>query len=107
MSEFKPDIKLKPKTHPLIASLPDFLKDPKNFIPIQRKILKTLETKCSHSDVLEFAKCPVCTENMLKRRKILRDLGFKNPAQYFAWRRVHESIAQRFPLVDWDKKFTA
>jgi hypothetical protein len=38
---------------------------------------------------------------MLDRRKLLKKLGFKNPSQYMAWKKIHTEIKERFPLVDW------
>lgn len=99
----KPDIKFKSKSDPLVAFLPDHLKNPANYEDIQKKILATLKTKCSHSDMLEMSKCQKCTDMMIRRRKLLKELGFKNPAQYMQWRKIHEKIKEKFPLVDWAK----
>jgi hypothetical protein len=104
MPDSKPQIDLKPRLHPLLASLPEHLKNPANFEKIQKAIIDTLQTKCNHGDVLEFAKCKKCTENMLKRRLLLRKLGFRSPSQYFAWRSIHEEIKKRYPLIDWKKE---
>lgn len=90
--------------NPALKGLPEHLKDPANFPDIQSKILATLQSSCGHSELLDFAKCEKCTANMLKRRKLLKQLGFKNPAQYMEWRKTHEEIQRRFPLVDWKKK---
>lgn len=97
----KKDLVLKPKSHPLLAELSDYLKDPGNYMEIKKKILDTLAVGHSHSELLGYASCVTCTANMEKRRKLLRDLGFKNPAQYRAWDKVHTEIAKKFPLVDW------
>lgn len=100
----KPNLTIKPQKNPIFKGMPAFLKDPKNFKNIQRRILETLATNHTHSELLDYASCHTCTDNMLKRRKLLRELGFKNPAQYRAWLRVHEEIKRKFPLVDWEKK---
>lgn len=97
----KPNLNIKPRYNPLISSLPEYLKNPANYEEIRKKILESIMTNCSHSDIQEFAKCPKCTEKMLERRKLLKKLGFKNPAQYRAWQKTHEEIKKRFPLVDW------
>ena len=99
----KPKIDIKPKTSPILASLPEYLKHPKNYENIQRQIIASVQTDCSHSELLEYAKCKKCTQKMLERRYLLKRLGFKNPTQYYAWKRVHENIRERFPLVDWSK----
>ena len=31
----------------------------------------------------------------------MKNYGFKNPKQYFEWRRVHQEIRRRYPLMDW------
>lgn len=87
--------------NPLLKDLPEYLKDPANYMDIQKKILKTILTTCSHTEIAEYAICKKCTKNMLERRRLLKRLGFKNPMQYMAWRRVHEEIKKKMPLVDW------
>ena len=81
--------------------LPEYLKDPANFEDIQKKVFKTLEGTCTHTEIMEMAKCSKCTKKMLERRALLKALGFKNPAQYMAWRKTHAKIRELFPLVDW------
>lgn len=97
-------INLKSKINPLLDSLPEFLKDPANFEKIQKSILMTFISTCGHSEIMDWAKCDKCTKKMLERRKLLKKLGFKNPAQYMAWRKTHEKIKVMYPLVDWKSK---
>jgi len=87
--------------HPLLADLPEFLKNPANYEKIRRLILESIATSCTHSYILEFAKCRSCTEKMLERRALLKRLGFRSPKQFLMWRKVHEKIKERYPLVDW------
>lgn len=94
----KPDIKFASKIDPLLAMLPDFVKDHKNYYKIQKALLETLSCRKSHSDPLDMAKCKKCTENMQVRRALLKKFGFVNSAQYMAWRRIHEEIKKRVPL---------
>lgn len=94
------NIQYKPQVSLLLKDLPDFLKNPANYEDVQKKILNTILTSCNHSEMIDFAKCKKCTKKMLERRKLLKELGFKNAAQYMAWRRVHETIKKRFPLMD-------
>jgi len=98
MTDIKPDTFPKYVPDPLLASLPDHLKDPKNYEKIRRAVLDTLICPTTHSDVVKMAECPKCTENMLVRRKLLKELGFKSPAQYLAWQKVHETIKERVPF---------
>jgi len=97
----KPKLTFKPRVNPLIADLPEYLKNPANFAEIQKKIIASVQTSCTHSDVFEMAKCEKCTKKMLERRKLLKKLGFKNPRQYMEWRKIHEEVRRRFPLMDW------
>lgn len=87
--------------NPLFDGLSAYVKDPKNFFEIQKSIIDTVQTKCTHGDIMEFAKCKICTAKMLERRKLLKKYGFKNAKQYFEWRRVHQEIRRQFPLMDW------
>lgn len=95
------DIDLKPKINPLIDKLPAYLKDPANYEKIQKQIIESFISTCSHGAIVEWAACKKCTDKMLDRRRLLKKLGFKNPAQYFAWKKVHEKIKKMYPLVDW------
>lgn len=101
MSDSKPKITLKPHVTPILAGLSDYLKNPANFETIQKQILETFISTCSHSNPVEWAECPKCTDKMLDRRKLLKKLGFKNAGQYMAWKQVHTTIKERYPLVDW------
>lgn len=89
--------------NPLLAGLPQHLKDPKNFLPVQKALLETLTCGKSHSDPSQMFHCKKCTENMVKRRELMRRLGFKSPQQYMEWRRVHEEIKKRMPLDKYNK----
>lgn len=84
--------------NPLFSGLSDYLKDPKNFEDIQRKIQETIFTSCVHSTMSSYAECAKCTEKMLERRKLLVRLGFKNASQYLKWVEVHKEITRRMPL---------
>lgn len=98
----KPLPKFRP--NPLIASLPEHLKDPANYERIRRAIAETVQTTCTHGSIGEMAACMKCSDNMLVRRKLLKKLGFKNPAQYHAWQKIHNTIKDKFPLADWAKE---
>lgn len=101
MNDQKPKITLKPKTNPLLAGLSDYLKNPANYEEIEKKILSTFISTCGHTDVMQWAGCKKCTDKMLERRKMLKSLGFKSPRQYMAWKKIHQTIRERFPLMDW------
>lgn len=105
--ENKPDIKFGPKIHPLLASLPEHLKDPANYKKIKALVVKSLQGKCSHGEVVEWAACDKCQQRFHNRRDVLKKLGFRYPAQYMLWQQVHEQIRARMPLIDWDKENVA
>lgn len=87
----------KSKLHPLLAILPEHLKDPRNYLKIKKEIYKTIATNCGHDSIAKMAECEKCSKNMMKRRLLLRKLGFKNPQQYQAWQKIMDVIIERFP----------
>lgn len=98
MEQQRPDIHLRPKVHPLIASLPERLKDPANYKKIQKALLDVGATRHSHSEMLDWAGCKPCQTKQWARKELMQQLGFKSGAQYYAWCRVHEEIKRRMPL---------
>lgn len=82
--------------------LPAYLKDPANYDKIQKVILESFAGKHSHGEVLEWASCPDCQKRFTERAPMLKKLGFKNPAQYFAWKKTMETIQRiyaKFPYM--------
>ena len=79
-----------PSRESITKDLPAYLKDPKNYFKIQRALLDTLKGKHSHSEVQSMANCTECTRKYLELREMKKKLGFKNPAQYFAWKKIME-----------------
>jgi radical SAM superfamily enzyme len=94
----------KPKVHPMVGSLPNFLKDTKNYNKIQKAILDAGATKHSHAEVLDWAGCTHCQNKQKDRLQMMRKLGFQSAAQYMTWKKIHEEIKNRYPLVDWSNK---
>ena len=92
------DIQYSTVKNPSLEGLQEFTKNPANYIPIQKKLLETLACKKTHSDPSEVFECKTCTENMIKRRKLMADFGFKSPAQYMAWKATQEEIKKRKPF---------
>lgn len=91
-----------PKPHPMLATLPAYLKDTKNYKAIQLAILDAGATKHSHSEIGEWATCTHCQQKEKDRLLMMKKLGFQSGAQYLAWKKVHEEIKKRNPLVNWD-----
>lgn len=99
------NIHFAPKEDPMLAGLPDYVKDPKNFYKIQKALLETMACHATHSEPMDVFKCKKCQENVLERRKLMKTFGFQSPAQYMAWRKTHETIKRGIPL-DIYKKIT-
>lgn len=83
------------KPHPLVASMPPHLKDPKNYRKIQKYIVESLAGTHSHGEVVDWAKCPSCQRRFRNRGDVLEKLGFKSPAQYMIWQKIHHEIKRR------------
>ena len=85
---------IKPNTFPkakpsILASLPTYLKDPKNYKKIQRALLETIRgCKKDHSDPFEMSRCNKCTSNMLERHALMGKFGFQSMAQYMSWKKI-------------------
>lgn len=85
------------KVNPL-DGLPEWLKDPKNYLPVQKALLETLNCGKLHSDPSASLKCKKCGENMMTRRRLMEKFGFKNSAQYMAWKKTHNELQNSMPL---------
>jgi|SRR3990167_8850289 len=72
--------------------MPQYLKEPKNYEKIFKAIYEAGNSKCSHSDVLEYSVCKKCEGARFNRMMMMKKLGFKDGQQYLAWRRVHENL---------------
>lgn len=91
----------KAKPHPLLAALPTYLKDPKNYEKVKKAILEAGATKHSHSEVVDWAGCEYCQKKQLNRLEMMKKLGFQSAAQYKAWEKIQHTIKERYPLVNW------
>ena len=83
---------------PALAGLPAYLKDPVNYMKVKKALYETIATKHSHSDLLEYSACVGCQIKIRNHADMVRKLGFTSPAQYYAWRKVHEHIEKRDKL---------
>ena len=89
--------------HPMLATLPEFLKDPKNYRRVQMEILDAGASKHSHGEVVDWAGCAHCQSKQRDRLEMMRKLGFQSAAQYKAWQLTHEEIKKRMPLDKYNK----
>lgn len=94
--EITPDTFENQKTQTCITdSLPDYLKDHDNFDKIQKALYDVGGSTCTHSEVFEWANCSKCQLKMHERAELMRKLGFKQPGQYLAWKKIHETIRDK------------
>ena len=92
--------KLKPN---VLDGLPQYLKDLKNYNKVRKFIIQELASKHSHSEIMQWAACPTCQRRFHERGYVLKKLGFKSPAQYMMWSKVHAEIRTRDPLAKYDE----
>lgn len=84
-----------PKELPKVSifqGMSPMLKDPKNYEKIMKLLYEAGNSKCAHSDILEYSVCKKCETQRMNRTLAMRKLGFRNGQQYLAWRRVHENL---------------
>ena len=92
MSEIPKDL---PKELPKVSvfqGLPKYLKEPKNYEKIMKLLYDAGNSKCSHSDMAEYAVCKKCQPARMNRVMAMRKLGFRDGQQYLSWRKVHENL---------------
>lgn len=83
---------------PVLAGLPEYLKDPANYKKVRKALLETLATTHSHGELIEWSTCVQCQLKMRDHADMVRKLGFTSPAQYYAWRKVSEKVEERVKL---------
>lgn len=100
MSEITKDTFPKQQPRNVLAGLPEYLKDHENYKKVRKALYETIASTCDHGEVIEWAGCVKCQNKVRDHADMLRKLGFTSPAQYYAWRKVHERIAdmRRDPL---------
>lgn len=81
-----------------LGHLPEFTKDPKNYMTIERALLDTLSCKKTHSDPIAMMDCKTCQNNTLERRALMKKFGFRSPAEYMKWKEMQNEIKKRMPL---------
>ncbi len=87
--ELWPELK---KLHPLVADLPDELKDPKCFKKIEKKLHKIMESDHNHKAMITFQKCKECQARFNEKRHQIKKYGFKSYEQYLFWKRIMDII---------------
>lgn len=83
------------KENPIFEGLSDKLKDPKNFEAIERKIANTMISDHKHTTIKQFIKCKRCQDKVRKKAEMIKEMGFKDFAQYQNWKRVLSVIINK------------
>lgn len=78
--------KLKP--NPIFKGLSPKLKNPKNFIKIEKQLQDILKSTHKHKTISAYAKCESCEVKRLTRQKKMMEMGFTSINQFLEWRKV-------------------
>lgn len=98
MSDITPETFTKSLKGNVLAGLPEYLKDPKAYKKIKKELYEIIASTCDHGEVIEWATCFKCQQKVKDHADFVRKLGFTSPAQFYAWRKVHEQIEKRVTL---------
>lgn len=90
--ELWPELK---KLHPVVANLPEELKDPKCFKRIEKKIFEASKTGHDHKSLITWNKCKHCQQKFLERRALVKKLGFATYEQYLTWKKIMDIIVNK------------
>lgn len=93
----------KAKVNPIFEGLSDELKDPKNFLTIERKIVNTMKSDHTHTNLKAFMKCKRCQAKVKKKTEMILELGFKDFIQYQNWKKVMGYIINKKNLELYEK----
>jgi len=78
----------KAKVNPIFDGLSDEMKDPKNFLKIERKIVRIMISDHKHRTIKTFKNCKRCQAKVRKKAEMIKELGFKSFEQYQNWKKV-------------------
>jgi len=104
MSDPKPEDFKKERelVHPL-DGLPSWLKEPEAYEKVQRALYDAQVGSCgTHAEVLEWAGCTKCQQAQWNVKEMMARFGFKDGAQYLAWRKTHEYIKEHVPFAKYN-----
>jgi len=82
-------------TNPIFDGLSDDLKTLEAFEKVEKDINKIMISDHKHLKIQAFVKCKRCKDKMIKRRKKLESLGFKDYHQYLTWKKVITMIRDK------------
>ena len=84
------------KQNPLLRTIPDYVKDPKNYNTIQKQLLEVLASPHSHSELYQSAQCFDCQQKMKERKRVMMKFGFNTPAIYYEWHKVMRQMLKLY-----------
>lgn len=90
--------KLKP--HPIFKGMSKRLKDPSNYLEIEKRLQDILKSDHQHKTVTAYVKCEECQKNRVERQSLMKKEGFKSIQQYMEWKKIHQIIINKrdFPI---------
>lgn len=74
--------------HPLFESLPESLKDVKEFVATENRLAKMVYSDHTHKTIKAYVRCKSCKEKFNKKKEAIKALGFETTEQYLLWRKV-------------------
>lgn len=83
------------KPSPIFDGLPDHVKDPKNYIKIEKKLFKAIKSTHNHEEVVDWAECKRCQKKFIKRRQMMKEYGFTSHQQYLMWKKIMDIIVNK------------
>lgn len=91
------------KLDPIFKDLPERLKDPKNFKRTEMRLRVVLKTDHKHKTIKAYMNCEECKANLEERRKLMKEIGFKNLEQYNRWRGVMSHFIPMSKSIKYEK----
>lgn len=82
------DLSTKYKQHPQLKGIPDELKDIKRYKQIEKEFASIMLTSHKHKTPKGMMACEDCSKKLQERRDYIKNLGFKDYAQFMLYRKV-------------------
>lgn len=85
--------KLKP--NPIFKGLSPRLKNPDNFVKIEKELIDCLKSDHKHRIIKAYVSCAWCQKKLQLKQQRMLAMGFKDYGQYVEWRRVMQIIRSK------------
>lgn len=82
----------KHKPSPLFKDFPDYLKNPRNLKTIEKKL--EIKSDHTHKTIGQYARCERCEVGRMKRKRVMKELGFKDFKQFMEWKKIMSYMLQ-------------